>query len=570
MPDNRTSYISPSVRFFFILFTVTLAFTLCRPFNAHARLLAQLAVLAMTGLSGNQAGNQASEQSSVPATEAPAGNGQRSNANSQRIKALQQQSPPPGAGWEFQATTNQPLVSRFVAVDKSQQKIMLYEHKSPLRLVSSFVCTTGQIIGDKKVEGDLRTPEGVYFVVQRIGNGLNYELYGNEAYTLNYPNPVDRLRRKTGYGIWIHGRGYDITPLETQGCVAMNNGDLTVFGQSLKPGLPVALADVVKHGNSLPSGSDEQISKKLRENVKGWANAWGSRSVSMFDFYDSEAYSLTQEPFSQFKAQKERLFKMLPWIKNSVSNVNVMKGPGYWVTWFSQDYKAPNLETKGVRRLYWQENKKGELRIVGMEWLPGLTMDGDVLVASADDPGGEQPKAQGPLRAEGGPIIVEGKGTPQKQAQAASGTAKTAAVDANPVVKPDAKAEAKKAEEDKAAKARQDKNAEVRQFVESWRKAWESGDLNAYAKFYAKDAVQGSRKGQAAIRSQKQSLWASARPAKVTLGNIVIASASGGLIKVEMTQVYKDKKGQGDKGIKTLHLKPAGKNLEIVREDWRE
>lgn len=562
MPDNRTSYFSFSVWFCFLFCAVFLASVFCGPVIAQARLVAQLAVPAMTGLSGNQT----PEQFSAQTTEQPAGNGQRSNANSQRVKALQQQSPPPGAGWEFQATTNQPLVSRFVAVDKSQQKIMLYEHKSPLRMVSSFICTTGQIIGDKKVEGDLRTPEGIYFVVQRIGNGLNYELYGNEAYTLNYPNPVDRLRRKTGYGIWIHGRGYDITPLETQGCVAMNNGDLTVFAANLKPGLPVALADVVKQTNGMPSGTDEQTTKRLRENVKGWANAWGSRSVSMFDFYDPEAYSVTQEPFSQFKAQKERLFKMLPWIKNNVSNVNVMKGPGYWVTWFFQDYKAPNLETKGVRRLYWQENNKGDLRIVGMEWLPGLTMDGGVLVASADDPGGEQPKAQGPLRAEGGPIIIEGKDAPQKQTQVAAGPEKVAA----PEVKADNKAEAKKAEDDKTAKGKQDKSAEVKQFVESWRKAWEAGDLNAYAKFYAKDAVQGSRKGQASIKSQKQTLWANAKPSKVNLGNIRIAPASGGLIKVEMTQIYKDKKGQGDKGTKTLHLKAVGKNLEIVREDWRE
>lgn len=516
----------------------------------------------MTGLSGNQT----PENISVPTTEPAPANGRGSGAVSPRIKALQQQSPPAGAGWEFQATTNQPLVSRFVAVDKSQQKIMLYEHKSPLRLVSSFVCTTGQIIGDKKVEGDLRTPEGVYFVVQRIGNGLNYELYGNEAYTLNYPNPVDKLRRKTGYGIWIHGRGYDITPLETQGCVAMNNGDLAVFAQNLKPGLPVALADVVKHSASAPSGSDEQTTKKLHEKVKGWATAWGSRSSSMFDFYDQEAYSIAQEPFSKFKAQKERLFKMLPWIKNDVSNVNVMKGPGYWVTWFFQDYKAPNLETKGVRRLYWQENNKGDLRIVGMEWLPGLTMDGGVLVASAEDPGGEKPKAQEPLRAEGGPIIVEGKDAPQKQAPVVAEKKTDTKADTKTV----AKADTKKVEEDKAAKAKQDKNAEVTRFVEAWRKAWEAGDLNGYMKFYAKNAVQGSRKGQASIKKQKQSLWANAGPAKVNFGNIRIVPASGGLIKVEMTQVYKNKKGQSDKGTKTLHLKTVGKTLEIVREDWRD
>jgi ketosteroid isomerase-like protein len=40
------------------------------------------------------------------------------------------------------------------------------------------------------------------------------------------------------------------------------------------------------------------------------------------------------------------------------------------VTWFEQYYRAPNMTAEGVRRLYWQPGDNGELRIVGMEWLP--------------------------------------------------------------------------------------------------------------------------------------------------------------------------------------------------------
>jgi hypothetical protein len=65
-----------------------------------------------------------------------------------------------------------------------------------------------------------------------------------------------------------------------------------------------------------------------------------------------------------------------------VENIHVLEGPGYWVTWFFQDYQAPNLTTKGVRRLYWVRDGQGRFKIVGMEWSPGMTTG--TLLASAE------------------------------------------------------------------------------------------------------------------------------------------------------------------------------------------
>ena len=91
----------------------------------------------------------------------------------------------------------------------------------------------------------------------------------------------------------------------------------------------------------------------------------------MFDFYDPDAYTRAQdESFSAFRAQKEQLFQRFPWIQIQYGEINVLQGPGYWVSWFKQYYRAPNLSTEGIRRLYWQPVKNGELKIVGMEWLP--------------------------------------------------------------------------------------------------------------------------------------------------------------------------------------------------------
>ena len=284
--------------------------------------------------------------------------------------------------WQTVIEEHHATPERLIAVDKSRQQLSLFERRSPLKLTRLFTCTTGQSVGDKEREGDLKTPEGVYFVVQRIGAGLEYLKYGTEAYTLNYPNPVDRLRKKTGYGIWIHGRGEPLAPLQTQGCVSMNNEDLAAIGGVLAPGTPVALTESFSQSQGKNSREAATVSL-LEKKSQAWAKAWGQRSASMFDFYDKQAYSLAQgEPFSRFQAQKERLFKQLPWINNAIRDIRVLQGPGYWVTWFYQDYKAPNLSTSGIRRLYWVPDGKGDFKIVGMEWAPGMTSG--TLLASAE------------------------------------------------------------------------------------------------------------------------------------------------------------------------------------------
>ena len=304
---------------------------------------------------------------------------------------------PPGVGhaiaeattpatWQAIVGTHSAMPPRLIAVDKDKQQLFVLSQKNRLSQESAYVCTTGQRMGDKQDQGDLKTPEGIYFVVSHVNSGLDYAKYGKEAYTLNYPNPVDKLRGKTGYGIWIHGRGEFVSPLITQGCVAMNNDDLGGLGQFLPPGTPVALSASFAHtAKGLPE--DEATARHLVDNVQKWAKAWADRSPELFSFYDAQAYSKAQgESFSRFQTQKERLFKMLPWIKNSVHGVQALKGPGYWVTWFYQDYQAPNLSTEGVRRLYWRQNAKGQYVIIGMEWLPGLSTGSALAEAEPASP----------------------------------------------------------------------------------------------------------------------------------------------------------------------------------------
>lgn len=252
-------------------------------------------------------------------------------------------------------------------MDKNRQTFLFFEKKSPLKLKYTFPCVTGQLAGDKQALNDLRTPEGIYFVEYKIASGLDFKEYGGIAYTLNYPNPVDRLRGKTGHGIWIHSKGFGLVP--TRGCVAIGLKEIDVVGPQLTPGTAVVLAEKVDE-SKVPQ-PDNGTARELRRLMQHWSNAWAARSRRMFEYYDSEAYSRAMpETFAAFRQNKERLFKMLKFIKIYNREIHALEGPGYWVTWSEQFYTASNLSTEGVRRLYWQRGKDKKFRIVGMEWTP--------------------------------------------------------------------------------------------------------------------------------------------------------------------------------------------------------
>ncbi|MBD5539413.1 MAG: L,D-transpeptidase family protein, partial [Desulfovibrio sp.] len=194
----------------------------------------------------------------------------------------------------WQATLrNEGLPSKLVGVDKKHKTFHYFEKKSPLKLRYSYPCVTGQLVGDKQQVNDLKTPEGVYFVEYKIAGGLDFREYGGIAYTLNYPNPVDRLRGKTGHGIWIHSKGFDLVP--TKGCVAISLKDIAEVGPMLTPGTAVVLAE--EFDAARQPAPDDGTAAELRGRLRHWRDAWAARFDALFGFYDAPAYSRATEDF---------------------------------------------------------------------------------------------------------------------------------------------------------------------------------------------------------------------------------------------------------------------------------
>lgn len=154
-----------------------------------------------------------------------------------RLAALKERPP---AGAVPQQLLQLSAVNRHViAVDASRHRLYLFENRAgSLRLAADYYVSVGKLGFEKQVEGDQRTPIGVYFVTSRLDPKQLTDFYGAGALPLNYPNEYDKRRGKSGKGIWLHGvpsAQFTRAPRSTDGCVALSNIDLKQLLETVEP-----------------------------------------------------------------------------------------------------------------------------------------------------------------------------------------------------------------------------------------------------------------------------------------------------------------------------------------------
>ena len=122
-----------------------------------------------------------------------------------------------------------------MAIDASQSRLYWFENKADsngnlqLQLIKEAYISVGLNGVGKALEGDGKTPLGVYFIQKALPGKTLPDLFGSGALTLNYPNAIDNMRQKTGSGIWLHGTPsaqYSRAPQATDGCVVLSNPDI--------------------------------------------------------------------------------------------------------------------------------------------------------------------------------------------------------------------------------------------------------------------------------------------------------------------------------------------------------
>ncbi len=150
-----------------------------------------------------------------------------------------------------------PQQAYVAAVDASRSRLYWFANRTgndglpQLELLKETYVSVGIHGVGKFKEGDGKTPLGVYFIQKKLLAGTTLpDLFGVGALTLNYPNAIDVMRRKSGSGIWLHGTPsaqYARAPESTDGCVVVANPEMEMLLDL--PGLrmtPIIIADTLE------------------------------------------------------------------------------------------------------------------------------------------------------------------------------------------------------------------------------------------------------------------------------------------------------------------------------------
>jgi hypothetical protein len=282
------------------------------------------------------------------------------------LLALLPAAPTSAQGWSPTIAAHPNVPSVFMAVDMGRQRAFVVRNKDKeLKKIKDMPCTTGMRGGGKLLEGDRKTPEGVYFLESKATGGLDFDSFGNTAFPLSYPNPVDRIQGKTGDGIMIHGRGRSFGPRQTLGCVVLENDDVDTLDRHVRlHATPVIIAESV----TLKSGAGMGPPPEIVLGTWGWAKARERRENAFFETYDPVRFEKSSgASFDRFRHNILREFSGAKWVDIRIENLQVVAGPDYMVAVFAERTFPGGQQ--GWRRLYWMRHV--ELwKIVGEEWIP--------------------------------------------------------------------------------------------------------------------------------------------------------------------------------------------------------
>ncbi|ECR2451866.1 murein L,D-transpeptidase [Campylobacter coli] len=255
-----------------------------------------------------------------------------------------------------------------VLTNKTDKNLRVYSY-SDGKIKQDFeqkAIITG-LMGDKQVEGDLKTPVGFYELGRKFNPGDPY--YGPFAFATTYPNLLDKVQGKTGGGIWIHGYPLDGTRLDefkTRGCIALFNENLEEFAKVVQDKKVFAMTEEKEKVRA----KKEDIAALLAD-LFAWKLAWTDSDINTYlNFYDEKQFKrFDKMKFEQFASMKKSIFSRKEDKKIKFSDINISPYPNvenetmYRIS-FYEDYYTKNYQFKGDKILYVKIDSKGKMKIL--------------------------------------------------------------------------------------------------------------------------------------------------------------------------------------------------------------
>jgi len=257
-----------------------------------------------------------------------------------------------------------------VVVELDHYRVYVFENKNGRpTLVKDYYASIGKAGADKYVEGDNKTPIGVYNITEFISDKKLPDFYGTGALPIDYPNKWDRRLKKTGYGIWLHGTPIDTysrPPLASEGCVALSNDDFTNLRNLVKVRQsPVVITRKITWLEPDAWLTEQQKHINIIEN---WNKDWESLdSARYLSHYSKDDFRSGKRAYQWWASHKTKVNARKSFIKVKLNDINIFRYPGVENMLefsFQQDYQSSNYNKIGNKRQYWQKNQNQQWQII--------------------------------------------------------------------------------------------------------------------------------------------------------------------------------------------------------------
>lgn len=239
--------------------------------------------------------------------------------------------------------------------DKSQPTLEYYKlDGQKYKLQKSHKAYVGKLDGDKKKEGDLKTPVGVYNLTQKLSKDTKLDIfYGPYAFVTTYPNLYDKYQNKSGSGIWIHGLPPENVQRDsfTRGCIAIQNNNIECLNNNINLDKTILIIDEKPKASSI---SRETLVKLLTDLYK-WRFAWKYDEIDNYlSYYDDAFVRDDGMKIDEFKTYKKRVFSKNERKSIVFNKIDIFAYPNssdvYQIT-FNEEYRSDSFKFSGGKVL---------------------------------------------------------------------------------------------------------------------------------------------------------------------------------------------------------------------------
>jgi len=246
-------------------------------------------------------------------------------------------------------------------VDKARSQMFVYARNAAgkmVRVADEYI-VTGAKLGDKQTSGDARTPNGVYRFVKRLQGNALAKRYGPVAFPIDYPNSLDALHHKDGYGIWMHGYADGVgrrPPQDTKGCFALPNPRLEAMAEYVKLGHSLVIV-----GENFTFGQEAkrvELQQSIQQAIESWRRDWTSLNTASYLQHYHAHFKSGNRDLAKWKRYKEKVNQGKSFIDVNLSGLSVVRDPNSWpegevvVAEFNQSYHSNNYQDVSRKRLY--------------------------------------------------------------------------------------------------------------------------------------------------------------------------------------------------------------------------